>query len=86
MSEYFLQSTEKPLSSNHPTQTKGYMILVESKVCKYGINCTRDCWSVAPYTEGGYCYRKGNHQKTHWHIARNAMWTNGSHFIDFIKR
>lgn len=59
------------------------MILVESHKCKYGVMCVRECWSVAPFTEGGYCYRKGQHKLTHWHIARNAKWTNGLKTLDF---
>jgi hypothetical protein len=85
MTAYMMQSTNEPDSKLKPKSDRGYCILVSKKACKYGEVCHRECWSICPYTEGGYVYAKGNHQKTHWHIARNAKWTDGKVELPFKK-
>lgn len=71
---YFFQSTAAPVNKLHPNH--GNMICVSSDKCKYGTKCIRECWSVAPFTQGGECYKKGSHRPVHWHIKHNAKWTN----------
>ena len=81
---YFLQSSARPKPENYPGINKGFMILVNSKPCQYGVLCYRNRYSVSLYSQGGEYYGKGSHQPIHWHIAPNAKWTNGRQEISFL--